>query len=162
MAVKAREELRSQGFSLPAMFLIFLFVLGYTLFYNRMINSITDYGVQTAVSLGALILMILLLIIVLRFITTKYFMVLTHKVLTINRKIFFWEKEAIAIPVSAMTGVTPAESAKRAEGTNKSFTLARIVGKAKYVIYYTENKKTNAIKIQCSSKFYKELKALIK
>ncbi|MDO4287773.1 MAG: hypothetical protein Q4C55_01170 [Eubacterium sp.] len=162
MAVKAREEVRSQGFSLTAMILIFLFVLGYVLFYNRIINAVGDYNVRTAISFGALILMFLLCIIVLRFITTKYYMVLTHKNLSISRKIFFWEKEILVIPVSAMTQVLPAESAAKAPGKNKNLTLARIENKAKYLVYYTQDKQTNAVKIQCSSKFHRELAALIK
>ncbi len=162
MAVKAREEVRSQGFSLPAMILIFLFVLGYTIFYNQMIRLVSDYGSRTAIGIVALGLMILFFVIVLKFHTTKYFMVLTHKNLNITRKVFFSQKEVCSIPISSMTRILSEAAASRAEGSNKNYTLARMDNKAKYVVYYTKDNKTHSVKIQCSSRFYKELKALIK
>lgn len=162
MAVKAKEEVRSREFSAVGMVLIGLFVVAYVFIYNRSISQMDDYALKTGIGIAALILMIVVFIVILRFITTGFFMVLTHKSLNIERKIFFWRKEVAEIPVADMVEILPEENFKGISGKVKNYTLARIENKAKYAVLYREGDQINCVKIQCSAKFHKALKSLIK
>ncbi|MEG0377491.1 MAG: hypothetical protein RR614_03325 [Eubacterium sp.] len=162
MAVKAREEVRSREFSLLGMALIFIFVVGYTVIYNQSIVKMDNYALKTGFGIMALIIMMIFFVVVLRFITTSYYLVLTHKSLSIERKIFFWRKIVADIPVNEMLSMLPEQTFKGVKGKVKNYTVARIENKAKYVITYQHNGVVGGIKLQCSSKFYSEVKKLIK
>ncbi|MEF9918778.1 MAG: hypothetical protein RR310_07915 [Eubacterium sp.] len=161
MAVKAREKVSSREFSLLGMAIIFVFVVGYTLIYNRSISLIDNFELKTSIGIAALIIMIIFFFVVIRFITTSYSMVLTHKNLSIERKIFFFERMMADIPVNEMESIVSEAAFKGVKGKLKNYTLARIEGKGRYVITYKHNGIVNAVKIQCSSKFYNETKKLI-
>lgn len=161
MAVKAREEVRSREFSAIGMILIGLFVVAYVFIYNRSISQMDDYALKTGIGIAALIVMIVVFVVILRFITTGFFMLLTHQSLNIERKIFFWRKEIADIPVKAMFDVVPEEAFKGINGKVKNYTVVRIENKAKYVVLYREGGQVCGAKIQCSSKFHKALKSVV-
>ena len=144
MAVKAREEVRSREFSAIGMILIGLFVVAYVFIYNRSISQMDDYALKTGIGIAALIVMIVVFVVILRFITTGFFMLLTHQSLNIER-----------------FDVVPEDAFKGINGKVKNYTVARIENKAKYVVLYREGDQVRGAKIQCSSKFHKALKSVV-
>ena len=162
MAVKARETLESKQLSLPAMAVLLLLVIGYTVGYNRLITYVTDEQLKMIIGVISLAVMMIAFIISLRYITTSFDMILTHNRLIIERKIFFWKKVVAEIDLETVTGVETGDKAKRVNGSQHNYTLSNIPGKKKYVIYFDEKGKNCSIKVQCSGNFYELLKKQVK
>ncbi|WKY47720.1 hypothetical protein Q5O24_15440 [Eubacteriaceae bacterium ES3] len=162
MAVKARETLESKQLSLPAMAVVLILVVGYTVGYNRLISYVTDEQLKMIIGVISLAVMMTAFIISLRFITTSFEMLLTHNRLIIERKIFFWKKIVAEIDLATVTDIEAGDRSKKVEGSVKNFTLINIPGKRKYVVYYKEKGKNCSAKVQCSSNFYELLKKQVK
>lgn len=162
MAVKAREEVKSRQFSTVGMLLIGVFVVAYIFIYNRSISNMENYALKTGIGIAALVLMAVFFFVVLRFINTKFYLLLTHQSLNIERKMLFSRKVVADIPVKDIFNVMPEENFKGINGPIKRYTLARIENKAIYAVMYKEGDKVCCAKIQCSSKFFKTLKGMIK
>ena len=162
MAVKARETLESKQLSLPAMVVVMVLVIGYTVGYNRLITYVTDEQVKLIIGIVSLAVMMVAFLISLRFITTSFEMLLTHNQLIIERKIFFWKKEVAKIDLETVSDIETGDRSKRVEGSMRNFTLTNIPGKKKYVIYFKEGGKICSVKVQCSSNFYELLKKQVK
>lgn len=162
MAVKGREEIKSSGLGFLGLAAILIFVIGYNIFYRTVVDKIPDYTTRTMIGVAALLLMVVLFIFVLRYVATRYFLVLTHKNFTIDQKLLFFNRQVVNIPVSAMVRVMPADAFSGVSGKKKSVVLSRVEDKGNYVIIYREGKSENAVKFQCSAKLYKSLQELIK
>lgn len=162
MAVKARETLESKQISITTLVILMVVIIGYTFLYNQFASRLDDYQLKTIFGVLSLVVMMGGFILSLRFITTAYEMLLTHEGLTINRKIFFWNKTVLEININDIKKVLPAEEAKKIEGQIRNFTLTNMDGKRKYVIQYEAQGKICCAKIQCTGKFYDSLKKLVK
>lgn len=161
MSVKAREEVKSRQFSTVGMLLIGVFVVAYIFIYNRSISNMDNYALKTGIGIAALIVMAVFFFVVLRFIHTTFYLLLTHQSLNIERKMLFTKKEVADIQVKDIVAVVPEENYK-GNVPIKKYTLARIENKAVYAITYKEGGKVCCAKIQCSAKFFKTLKGLVK
>ncbi|MBI4857752.1 MAG: hypothetical protein HY818_13520 [Acetobacterium woodii] len=162
MAVKARETLESKQISITTLIILMIVIVGYTILYNQFASRLDDYQLKTIFGVFSLVVMMGGFILSLRFITTAYEMILTHEELTINRKIFFWNKMVLEININDIKKVLPAEEAKKIEGQMRNFTLTNMDGKRKYVIQYEAQGKICCAKIQCTGKFYDSLKKQVK
>lgn len=161
MAVKARENVRMREFSPMIMVGIGVFVIAYILLYDRFVGSIEDYALKTGIGIAALAIMILLFIFVLRYISTSFDMLLSHAKLTVDRKILFWNKQVADIPTKDFLGVVKEENYKNTAGKPQNLTVGAIEGMAKYIITYRVSGGKKSVKIQCSPKFFKEVKQLV-
>ncbi|MBC3797724.1 hypothetical protein [Acetobacterium tundrae] len=162
MSVKAREILESKQISIPTLIIMMLVLVGYTFFYNRVINNVADYQLKTIIGIVCLVVMIILFLLSLRYVTTSFEMVLTHDRLIIDRKIVFFKKTVSEIRINDIKKILPIEDVVKVEGTKQNFTLTNIEGKRKYTVLYEGQGKICSIKIQCSGNFYDSLKKLVK
>jgi hypothetical protein len=162
MAVKARETLESKQLSLPAMIVVLILVVGYTVGYNQLITFVTDEKLKMIIGMISLAIMMIAFIISLRYITTSFEMTLTHNRLMIERKIFFWKKIVAEIDLETVTAIEAGEKSHKVDGHMRNFTLTNIAGKKKYVIYFSEKGKNCSVKVQCSGNFYTLLKKQVK
>ncbi len=157
MAVKARETLESKQVSLPVMAIFLLAIIGYTFFYNQVINQFDDYRLKTMIGVVSLLIMVGAFIVSLRYTVVKFDMTLTHDRLVIERKLFFMKKKVAEVILGRVIDLLPQDQAKKIIGSQGNFTLLNVDNKKKYLIRYQDQTGIRAIKIQCSAGFYQAL-----
>ncbi len=160
MALKKRETVRSGRMGMFTMILILIVLIAYFIFYNQVVTQM-EASQQLMVTIIAMVMMIIVLLLVVRFISTTYELVLTHKGLTISRRRMFMTKEVAMIYAADFVSVMPAENFKGTNGRVQKFTLAQIEGMNQYALLYKDGNKVNCVMLQCSVKMYRELEAMV-
>ncbi len=160
MAVKAREEVRMREFSPFLMIGIGVVVIAYILLYDQFVNSIEDVVARNAIGVVCLAIMMTLFCVIVRYISTSFNLLLTHAKLTVERKILMWHSQVADIPTSTFKAIETLENYP-GKPKGKNLTVGKISDMDKYVLTYAEGGETKTLRLQCSQKFYNEIKKLV-
>jgi len=162
MAVKARENLIFEGISMWVTGILFAVVFGFLFFYTSQMVYWENQELVSMIGSVAVVILTILLVFSFRFMSTHFFLVLSNRYLNINRQILFFKKEIANIPVGTFKKMIPIEEKTNVNGKTVKCTLLRSKTKKTYALYYQEGTVENCLEIQCSDKFHRQLKNLIK
>ena len=165
MAIKAKERVHNKQMSGKTSLIICVILIAYITFYYVM--SRTHPAIARPFSLFSTIILAIALIILLRFDSTMYDLLLTHERLEIERRVTVLYHHIVAeIPISHIIGLWhTSQFTEDALVTGKTFKYTvspRELDNLKfYTLLYNRNGETCRVDFQCSDSFYRSLRHLI-
>lgn len=165
MAIKAQERVHNKQMSGKTSLVICVILIAYITFYYVM--SRTHPATAQRFSLVTTIALAIALVLLLRFDSTMYDLLLTHERLEIERRVtVLYHKIVAEIPISHIIGLWHTSQFNEDDlvtGKTFKYTVSpRELDNLKfYTLLYNRDGETCRVDFQCSDSFYRSLRRLI-